>query len=150
MRVLIRKCDRCGKIISEETINKADIPMPMPGRYTISFTELTKSAENKAETTSDTYEMCDDCAVEFLDWMKKKDTRTVEPSLNAPKNLDIPEKQPYKLKPGTRTHHRWTNEEDDFLVYRSADLTTKQIAYKLGVSVAAVQARLYRLSKGMI
>ena len=146
MRVLIRKCDRCGKTISEQTAKSNGIFKPEPPKYIIEFSENTKESSEICEA----HEICDECAISFLDWMKKKDTAVVKPPLDAPKTLDIPEKRPIKLKPGTRTHHIWTNEDDDFLLYHSAGLTVKQIAYKLGVTVCAVYNRKARLLNGEV
>lgn len=142
MQVLIRKCDRCGAKMSEQTFN-GESPITTPARYSFVFSELIRS-----DVKVELYEICDDCALGLLDWMKKKDTAVVKPPLEAPKALDIPEKRPIKLKPGTRTHHIWTNEDDDFLLYHSAGLTVKQIAYKLGVTVCAVYNRKARLLNG--
>lgn len=149
MRLLIKKCDRCGAIISEQEFDRSNTHLLMPGKYSIEFRELVQEAESKAETKTDAFEICDECAVAFLDWLKKKDAPVVKSKLlDIPKDLTIPEKRPIKLKPGTRTYHTWTDDEDDFLLHHSAGLTLKQMAYKLGVTVAAVQCHRYRLLNG--
>lgn len=39
MQVLIKKCDRCGAVISEQTFN-GEAPTTTPARYSFTFSEL--------------------------------------------------------------------------------------------------------------
>ena len=57
------------------------------------------------------------------------------------------DKRKILLKPGTRTHHSWTEEEDDFILNHSAGMTKAEIAMKLGVTVPAINSRKWKLLK---
>lgn len=54
------------------------------------------------------------------------------------------------LTPGTRTHHRWTKEEDDFILHNSAGMTYAEMAVKLGVTKCAVKVRKSKLLNGYV
>ena len=81
---------------------------------------------------------------------------SVERDLSLSERQELPvtapaiDKSKIKLKPGTHTYHRWTEEEDDFILYHSAGMTSNDLACKFGVTVTAINSRRYNLLHGKV
>lgn len=63
---------------------------------------------------------------------------------------NLMDKSAIKLKPGTHTYHRWTKEEDQFILYHSAGMTMNELANKFGVTLKAVIHRKHMILNGKI
>lgn len=59
-------------------------------------------------------------------------------------------KETIKLAPRTHTYHRWSKEEDEFLLYHSAGLSYADLAQKFGATIKAVTHRKRMLLNGEI
>ena len=60
------------------------------------------------------------------------------------------DKSKIQLKPGTHTYHRWSKEEDQFILYHSAGMTMNELANKFGVTLKAVQLRKSMILNGKV
>lgn len=172
MLKISRTCDRCGAIIDEAHQDKERLEK-------MDFSELIFKNLNENES----YDLCDDCAVAFLDWIKNipskapiaKDelkglqkfaedynpnwspevlelTRKHNESCEKPKpevSTSV-DKSKIQLKPGTHTYHRWTKEEDQFILYHSAGMTMNELANKFGVTLKAVIHRKHMILNGKV
>ena len=85
-------------------------------------------------------ELCNECYKGIATYFEMSDTPIQMREEPAPHP-----KAGIKLAPGTRTHHCWTKEEDDFIKYHSAGLTKAQLAEKFGVTIPAINKRRWQL-----
>lgn len=88
--------------------------------------------------------------------MARAHNESVERDLILAERQELPvtipkiDKTKIKLKPGTHTYHIWTKEEDDFILYHSAGMTSNDLACKFGVTVGAINSRRYNLLHGKV
>jgi len=69
MQLLIKKCDRCGRIIEQKEYTGAESLTNVPPRDYLSSLEW--DGKNHKQRN---YDLCDDCMREFLYWMKNSTT----------------------------------------------------------------------------
>ena len=81
---------------------------------------------------------------------------SVERDLSLSERQELPvavpkiDKSKIKIKAGTHTYHRWTEEEDDFILHHSAGMSINDLACKFGVTKKAMSARRYNLLNGKV
>lgn len=136
MIVRVKRCDLCEGLVRVLPLDVSDDAERNGGTHDqmLSFYD--------SNGRSAKYDLCDKCANSFLNWLNKRPEE--QESAKEPEKM-IPEKGDIKLVPGTKTHHSWTKEEDDFILYHSAGLSVKQLAYKFGVTTKAVYSRKHML-----
>lgn len=132
-----RTCDRCGSVISEMEFNEATKDTE---HCTISLWD------GKKQTTQD---LCDACALAYLEWLTNFAPLIKQELPTSIQENPVPKvnKSKIVLKPGTKTHHIWTEEEDDFILNHSMGMTNNDLACKFGVTLAAINSRKSKVLK---
>lgn len=174
MLKLERTCDRCGAVIEKidyknkleniltPTISffdgKEDTNYDICDSCACQFLDWMKNAatiEEHLKKTLEKHEKLSRWSDEALA-MARAHNESVERDLSLSKRQELPatvpkiDKSKIKLKPGTHTYHIWTKEEDDFILYHSAGMTSNDLACKFGVTVGAINSRRYNLLHGKV